>query len=389
MKRRSIQRCLVIGLLALLQAGCGMFGGTPTEEPPAELPDISPRFEPKEIWSRDVGVGTEDSDLNLRPWVERGVVYVADNGGSVLALDGRNGKVIWEVDTEARLSGGPGGGLGLVLVGTEDAEVIALDSATGEQLWRARVSSEVLATPAVGLDTVVVHTIDGKLIGLEAATGEQRWRFDRKIPILTLRGSSSPVIEGTVAYCGLAGGKLVAVDIRSGTPVWDVSVSVPSGRSELERLSDIDGDPLLYGNDIYVATYQGAVASVAQLNGQLNWKHDLSAYSGLAADWQHVYVSDADGVLWALDVDSGRPRWRQEQLVRRRLSPPAVFGSFVVVGDYRGYLHWISPQDGALVARQRVGSGPITSQPRAVAETLYVLGNDGELAAIALPQIER
>jgi outer membrane protein assembly factor BamB len=266
--------------------------------------------------------------------------------------------------------------------------VIALDAGNGAEIWRARVSSEVLSTPSIGLDTVVVHTIDGKLIGLEAATGTERWRFDRNIPILTLRGSSSPVIEGNVAYCGLAGGKLVAIDIRTGVPVWDVSVSVPTGRTELERLADIDGDPLLSGNDVFVATYQGAVASIDLRTGSVNWKRDLSAYSGLDADWRHVYVSDADGVLWALDAENGSANWKQEQLRLRRLSPPAVFGEFVVVGDYEGYLHWISPRDGELLARQRIGRGPITSQPRVVGETLYVLGEDGELAAVDLPRAE-
>ena len=143
---------------------------------------------------------------------------------------------------------------------------------------------------------------------------------------------------------------------------------------------------MLYGNAVYVATYQGAVASVSQLNGQINWKRDLSAYSGLAADWRHAYVSDSHGVLWALDADSGRASWRQEQLVRRRLSAPAVFGTHVVVGDLEGYLHWVSPRDGALLARHRVGRGPITAQPLVSGETLYVLGGDGELAAIGLPQ---
>ncbi len=380
-------RFLWVALLALLQVGCGMFGGKTDEELPSDLPDFTEQFSPRELWSRDVGVGTEDRDLNLRPWVEKGVVYAADSSGELMALDSLSGKVIWQVDTKARLSGGPGGGLGLVLVGTEDAEVIALDAANGSELWRVRVSSEVLATPAVGLDTVVVHTIDGKLIGLEAATGQERWRFDRKIPVLTLRGSSSPIIEGTVAYCGLAGGKLVAVDIRTGAPVWDASVSVPRGRSELERLTDIDGDPLLFGNDVFVATYQGAVASVSLFNGQLNWKRELSAYSSLDADWRHVYVSDSDGVLWALDADSGNARWRQEQLKLRRLSAPAVFGEYVVVGDYDGYLHWVSPRNGELVARQRAGRGPITAQPRVVGETLYVLGADGELTAVAMPQL--
>jgi outer membrane protein assembly factor BamB len=384
--RMSMLRWSPLLLAGLLQ-GCGSWFGGAVVEPPAELPEIAAdaRVEPRTLWSRDVGVGTDDRRLALRPWIEAERIYVADSAGEVTALQAADGKTLWEVDLDLPLAGGPGVGAGLVLVGTSDAELIALDQETGAEQWRTSVSSEVLSTPAAAVNTVVAHTVDGKLFGLDAATGTEVWRYEREVPVLTLRGSSSPVIDGTTVYCGLAGGKLLALDLASGAPVWETNVSVPSGRSELERMVDIDGDPLLYGSSIFVATYQGDVAAIGQASGTLLWRRQLSSYSGLAADWQNLYVSDAQGHVWALDGYTGAARWRQEALYNRQLSAPAVVGNFVVVGDFEGYLHWLAPDDGRVVGRSRIGRDPISAAPRVRDGVLYVLGDGGELAAVQLP----
>lgn len=381
----------VLVLLPLLLGGCGSWFGGSTVDPPAELPvlDKTRQLEPEIVWSRDVGSGSDDQYLQLRPWIEADRVYVANHAGDVQALDIENGKKVWSVDTKLSISGGPGVGAGLVLVGTSDAELLALEQSSGDERWRVRVSSEVLSVPAAALDTVVVHTTDGKLLGLDAATGTERWRYEREVPVLTLRGSSSPVIDGGMVFCGLAGGKLLALDLSSGDPVWESAVTVPSGRSELERLADIDGDPVLYGATVYVATYQGAVAAIAATSGKTLWTRELSSYSELAADWRQVYASDDKGHVWALDGDTGAARWRQESLYNRKLSSPAVIGDYVVVGDFDGYLHWMSVDDGRFVGRTRVGSQPITTGPRVVNDVMYVLGDGGDLAAMRAPKIDQ
>lgn len=375
-------------LTPLLLGGCGSWFGGSTVDPPAELPvlDKAGQLKPEILWSRDVGSGSEDQYLQLRPWIDADRVYVANHAGEVTSLDAENGKSVWSVDTKLRISGGPGVGADLVLVGTSDAELLALDKSSGDERWRIRVSSEVLSVPAAALDTVVVHTTDGKLLGLDAATGAERWRYEREVPVLTLRGSSSPVIDGEIVYCGLAGGKLLALNISNGNPIWESMVTVPSGRSELERLADIDGDPVLYGAAVYVATYQGAVAAIAGLSGNTLWTRELSSYTGLAADWRQVYASDDTGTVWALDADTGSARWRQESLRNRKLSSPAVVGDYVVVGDFDGYLHWMSIDDGSFVGRTRVGSRPITTGPRVVDDVMYVLGDGGDLAAMRVPE---
>jgi outer membrane protein assembly factor BamB len=230
-----------------------------------------------------------------------------------------------------------------------------------------------------------VHTIDGKLFGLEATNGNERWRYEREVPVLTLRGSGSPVISGGAVYTGTAGGRLVALRVDNGALLWNVNVTVPSGRSELERMSDIDGDPIVLGGGVFVATYQGEVAAVEERSGRVAWRRKLSSYSRMAADRRGLYVSDAEGVVWGLELQSGSARWSQDALKNRRLSNTAIVGGLVVVGDFEGYLHWLDRNDGSLVARTRLGSDPITTGLQVVDDVLYVQGDGGELAAVRLP----
>lgn len=376
----------------LLLTGCGTFAD-PTEwfadaqvVQPNPLVELQNKVQPQTLWSRDVGAGAGDRRLGLQPAISRDTVYVADGRGRVQAFAVADGSLRWQVELDAPISGGPGVGEGLVLLGTDDAEVIALSAENGEQRWRTRVSSEVLSVPAAGSGTVVVHTVDGKLSGLEATNGNERWRYEREVPVLTLRGSGSPVISGGAVYAGMAGGKLVALRLDNGGLIWDVAVTVPGGRSELQRLADIDGDPLVLGGGVFVATYQGEVAALEERSGRVAWRRKMSAYTRMAADFQGLYVGDAEGVVWGLDIRSGAARWSQDALKNRGLSHVAVLDDLVVVGDFEGYLHWLDREDGSMVARTRVGTDPITTGLQVADDVLYVQGEGGDLAAIRLPQ---
>jgi outer membrane protein assembly factor BamB len=374
-------------LMALALAGCGggditTWLGSYSKEKPAELVPLSNEITIGMAWSADVGAGSGGKGVNLRPRVDGGTVYAADVKGRVSAFDAATGREIWEVDVDAEITGGPGSGDGLVLVGTVDGDLFALDAATGARRWTSRVSSEVLSTPAVAQGVVVVHSLDGRLTGLDVADGKQRWQFERVASGLGLRGSSSPVISGGNAICGLAGGKLVSVELATGFPVWETTITLPAGRTELERVVDILGDPLQLAGQVYVGTYQGEVAALYESNGQVAWRRKVSSYNGLATDGSSLYLSDDQSLVWAVDSRDGAALWKQDALRGRRLSAPAAIGGWVVVGDFEGYLHWLSPQDGRLVARSRVGSAPITAQPRAADGTLFVLGEDGDLAAL-------
>ena len=382
-----MMRHLCLLLMVVTLTGCGAtswFAGEDVVEP-SPLLDLDNEVQPKTLWSRGVGSGTDEQRLNLQPRVVDGAVYVADSDGEVQALSAENGSRLWSVDLDVPISGGPGAGEGLVLVGTSDAEVIALESGSGEERWRAKVSSEVLSVPAIGDGVVVTHTVDGKIFGLESTNGDRRWQYEREVPVLTLRGSGSPVLSGGAAFVGMAGGKLIALRVDNGTLLWDVNVTIPGGRSELERLADIDGDAIVMHGGVFVATYQGEVGAIEQRSGRLAWQRKISSYSGMGADSEGLFVGDEEGVVWGLDPRSGNARWSQDSLKNRKLSNVAVLGGLVVVGDFEGYLHWLDRNDGRLVARTRVGSDPITTGLQVFDGTLYVLGDGGQLAAVRLP----
>ncbi|MDB5986718.1 MAG: outer membrane protein assembly factor BamB, partial [Nevskia sp.] len=269
----------------------------------------------------------------------------------------------------------------LVLVGSADGQVIALKRAKGEQAWRAQASSEVLAAPVGSGNTVVVKAGDGREYGLDADSGERLWAFDRNVPNLTLRGLSPPLISGNRVYVGFDSGKLAALNLADGNVAWEQTISVPTGRTDLDRFTDIDADLLVAPDGLFVVTYGGDLVLLDSETGDSRWRRSVKSYTGMALGGDKLFVTDADGLVWALDAETGAAAWKQEGLKYRSLSPPAFYKGYVVVGDYKGYLHWLSPSDGSLVARTRLGSGPIIAPPTATADLLYVMTASGKLAA--------
>ena len=371
-------------LLPLLLTGCGTMGwfGGDDADAPAELEDLVSQCPIKTLWSVSVGDGTDEQLVRLVPFVDRDRVYAAAYDGEVRAFDAHSGKLLWSSDTDLKISGGPGVGDGVVLLGTGDAELVVLDADTGAEKWRARLSSEALSVPGAGSGVAVVHTLDGKLFGFDVEDGEQLWVYDRATPILTLYGSSSPVISGDSVICGFASGKLAALDLDSGGVRWEVSVSTPSGRTELERMVDIDGDPLLVDDTLYVTSYQGDLAAVSVETGVVLWRRKLSSYVGAGGDWRQIYSVDTQGQVWAIDQRNSSAVWKNDKLLHRRLSAPAVLGDYVLVGDFEGYLHWLAREDGRIVARVRVGSDPISATPVVIDGVVYVYGDGGRLQAL-------
>ena len=387
-------RIPLILFLGLLLTGCSSFNPidwlSPDEviNPPSELVEMENRIGIRMLWQASVGNGAEGQLVKLAPYYQDGRLYVASHDGLVEVLEAASGAVVWKRETGLQISGGPGVGDGLVLLGSIDGELLALDADTGEERWRGRVSSEVLSIPRAGEGVVVVHTVDGKLFGLDAEDGSQRWLYDRSVPVLSLRGSGSPVISDGMVIAGFASGKLVALNLDSGDVVWEVTVTAPRGRSELERMVDIDGDPLVVDGVVYVASYNGELAAVSQDTGVVLWRRPMPAYAGAATDWVDLYITDSSGEVWALDPQNGAALWKNKKLKYRRLSAPAVLGDYVLVGDFEGYVHWLSREDGRLLARIRVGSAPISNRPLVVDDVAYVYGDGGALAALAPVQAE-
>lgn len=375
---------LILILAALLPAaGCSSWLlGSDNRPPPAELAKIDNPIPIARLWKARVGSGTDGAFVKLIPAVADGQVYAASFDGTVTALGADDGAVRWEVEIDLPISAGVGLSDDLVLVGTPEGQVIALRRENGKQVWAAQMPSEVLAAPRAAEGMVVVRTVDGNLVGLDAATGERRWSYHYTVPVLTLRGAAPPLLAQGVVICGLDTGRVLVLSLQEGIPLFEKTIVPPRGRTELERMVDIDAEPKVVGNVLFVATYQGNVSALDLRNGDTLWTRDLSSHAGLEADAGRVYVSDAGDTVWALDWRNGDPLWKQEGLSNRNLSAPVVSDDYLVVGDFEGYLHWLARDSGRMVGRVEVDDDGIGVPPAVAGDTLYVLGNGGTLSAL-------
>jgi len=387
---RSTTRFLLFVSILILLSGCGgtknflkkfSGGGTDNTEPPTPLVEIETIAEIIELWSKNTGKGSTKQFLKLTPSHSQGKVFVADALGNLASLDANNGNTLWKIDTDLTISGGPGASEKLTMIGSDEGDVLAYASESGEFIWQAKVSSEILAAPQEANDIVVVRTIDGRIFGLDANDGSRLWIYERTMPALTLRGTSNPIITGDIVIAGFDGGRLSAIDLFTGKLIWETSVSLSSGRSQLERMVDIDSDPVIIGNDIYVATFQGRLASVALEDGRITWTRDISSYAGFTSDGNIIYITDDQSHVWALDRATGVSVWKQENLYARQATAPATIGNLVVVGDLEGYLHWMDKDNGQFVARTQVSESAIIAPPVAVEDVVYAYSSDGILSA--------
>ena len=373
-----MRRFLALLAIAVLAAACDKEKDI---APPAELVDFDPLVRLDRVWS----VGTRDGDdvlrLGLRPAVEGGRAYVAGHGGDVYALDLATGRDLWRASTDLELSGGPAVGEGIVVVGGSGGELVALEAATGAKRWQVVTGGEVLTAPTVAGGTVVVRTVDGRLLGLRGADGVEAWSYEQPVPRLTLRGNGAPVVDGDMVFAGLDNGKVVALSLTTGELLWATTVAPSHGRTEIERLVDIDSPVRVVGDDIFVVGYQGRIAMLARATGQLWWGRDLSSNRGLAIGDDMIYVTAADSTVMALKRRDGTPVWSQDALLRRSLTGPALSGDAVVVGDFEGYVHWLDAATGQLLARGKTGGGRMSNAPVAAGDLLLLQTDSGEVQA--------
>jgi len=364
----------------LLSACAGFFEKDNTPAP-TPLTNYTPEIAPRLLWSAKVGYGATGSDyLKMNPAVHGSAVYTASSDGVITSINKMTGRRIWQTNTREPLSSGPGVGDGIVVVGGTRGHLIALQQADGRQLWRASIPGEIIATPAVSSGYVVVKAVDGYTRALSTTDGHQVWAIQQVEPNLILRGSSAPIIRDRSVIAGYANGNLAKMSLNDGQLLWLQTVAIPEGAFAIQRMIDIDADPVVFEHRIFVATYQGKISSLDWTSGRILWTHDISSYTGMAADNNSVYVSDAKGMVWDFNADSGLVNWRQNKLEYRIISGPATMRNYVVVGDGEGYLHWLSKTDGHFAARVSLGSA-IYAAPVAENDVLYVLTNSGYLAA--------
>lgn len=322
--------------------------------PPVGLTAIDDPLYVRTNWNSIIGSGVAENYLKLQPVFDGNIGYVADHKGYVRAFDIKTGSRLWELQLETPIASGPALVEGKLLFGTSQGEVIARAANDGKEIWRVKVSSEVLATPTGANGMVVIRTVDGRVYGMEADSGKRIWVYDRTVPLLTLRGNSAPVIHNGIVITGSDSGKLAALTLKTGRVLWETQIADPKGRTELERMVDIDVQPVVLEDVIYVITYQGRLATVQFQSGRMMWARDISSYSGIALDPYRVYVSDAESQVWALNRFTGATLWRQDKLLRRAVTGPVLMGPYLAVADYDGYVHWLKREDGRIVARKRV-----------------------------------
>ncbi len=324
-------------------------------EQPTELVPFYSKYYLDVSWHASTGAGAEEQYVFLHPLILKDIAVTASRNGVLNIISLKTGDFEEDIELNTVISSGVGGNEDVWLLATRDAYVIAVDGKKRVELWRTRVSSEVLAKPVIYKDTVVVRTVDGKILSLSLENGKIRWQYQRAIPDLTLRGTSEPVIARDRIFAGLADGRLIAISPEDGAVIWDVALATPTGRSEIQRLIDIDGDAELYGRVLYASSFQGRVAAIDVDRGQFLWARDFSTHTGVILDEKVLYSSDDKGNIWALDRLNGATIWKQEKLAYRNLTRPTIIGDYLAVGDFEGYLHLLSRFDGHFVARYQLG----------------------------------
>jgi outer membrane protein assembly factor BamB len=378
-----------LGAATLLVAGCSTVSSTlDTLNPfsrsapkikPAELVAIQPTAALQSVWQAGVGSAGE---FVFAPAIVGSSVYAAARDGTLARFDG--GRPVWRVNAGQTLSGGVGADDTLVVVGTPKGEVLAFHAADGRPAWQARTSSEILAAPAVSAGLAVVRSGDARIFGFDAADGKRRWVYQRSTPALALRSNVGVTLTEQALYAGFPGGKLVAVALGNGAALWEATVALPRGATELERIADVASDPVVAGRSVCAVAYQGRVACFDSATGNQQWARDVSSTSGLDIGQRHLYVSDEKGAVHAFDRESGASIWKQEKLFMRSLTRPLAVGRHVAIADFQGVVHLLAEEDGAFAARLTTDGSAIVAAPRRLAENVLVQTKNGTLHALAI-----
>jgi len=373
-------RFITVFLSVLFISACG---DSDNSEPPAELIDFEQTLKVKELWSVDTGNGVEQLFIKLFPLLLDDRIVITDRDGTVSAYNIETGDQLWETELDIVVSGGVGGNENNLVVTSRNGHVFLLDS-KGKLVWKVDASSEVLMPAKIAGNLIIIRSVDGLISALNLEDGSEVWTFKRDVPALSLRGNSSPIIKQGYLFNGLDNGRLVTLDLLDGHTVFDIAVASPSGRSELERLVDVDGHSVIEKDQLYMSSYQGRIVSIDIRRGQLSWSRKLSTYSGVGYSSSGLFISDDKDSIWALDSANGATLWKQEKLKARQITRPVAIKNALVVADFEAYLHFLSPFDGHFIARVETDGSGIIVPPIERDGRLYVITRDGELSAFEL-----
>lgn len=384
----SARLLTLLALGSLLLSGCSTIssaldsinpftGSAPKMAPLAALKN------PEEVrvqWSASVG---KAGSYVFSPAVVDNAVYVAAEDGTLVRL--KDGKTVWKIKVGQPLSAGVGADSRRVVVGTPKGDVLAFSTEDGKPLWQARVSSEVLASPTVGADGVAVKSGDNRVFLFDSSDGGRKWVYQRATPPLSVRSAGAPVFSDRYVFVGFPGGKLVALTLQNGAPAWEGTVALPKGATELDRVADVVAPPVIEGTQICAVAFQGRVAcfDLGQ-GGAMIWSREISSAVGLALDGRYLFVTDEKGAVHALDRLSGSSLWKQDKLLNRRVSGPAVRRGKVVVADAEGLVHFLSREDGSFVGRQKTDGTPVRTSVQLLGSGFLVQTSGGNVSAIEI-----
>jgi len=385
--RLSGSRLVRAGVFSVLTVALGVSGcSTPdTFEQPVPVPEVDSKVEFEKVWSRSVGDGHDGDLLYLSPLDVGGTVYAVSADGELLAVDAETGKLQWERELNDRIFAGVGGDQAQLYLVTREADLVALSREDGGELWRKELPTEALAAPQSNGALVVTQTTDGRVLAFDAATGDKLWQYDGAVPALSLRTAAAPLVGGDVVLASFSNGKLIALSADVGQPLWQYEVGQPQGRTELERLVDISGQPLVLDSAVMVSGYQGKLALVDIRTGQEIWSRKASSLHAPMIGEGNIYLSSANGNVIAYRGSDRRELWLQDALSWRQLTQPAVYENYLIIGDYEGYLHVLSGDDGSLVGQKHYDSDGLRVPLQRLANgNLMVYGNSGKLSVFKL-----
>ncbi|PJD95680.1 MAG: outer membrane protein assembly factor BamB [Legionella sp.] len=375
-------KLLILALCTLVQ-GCSkiddyMLGKDNTPKPKA-LEQITAKINTTTKWSMPAGTSSKGHGyLKLKPVANKGAIYIADQSGLVQSIAQSSGKILWSQPLKTGLVSGPAIGDGVIAVGTNRSSLVLLSQNDGSKLWTAKLSGELLAPPAIAQHRLIAKTIDGKVYAFDLKTGKQLWMVEHGAPNLILKASSSPVVMDNLVLIGFPDGKLDALELQTGRLLWQRSIAYATGASDVERLVDIDADPIIQGDVVYLASYQGYVGALSLDNGEFIWRKSASIYKDMTLHSNTLYYTDSNDVVWSLNASTGMVNWKQKTLKARDVTEPVLWGNYLIVGDKTGYLHFIEPQTGEFIGRTSLSSG-VSIAPIVIGKKLYVLTNNGLL----------
>ncbi len=385
-----VQKMLKLPVLMVAAAMFAACSATDTFEQPAPVPEVAPSVQLKEVWDIDIGDGHDGSFLYLEPLYTGDMIYAASADGMVYAVEPAKGKVRWKRDTDQQIMAGVGGDQALLFLVTRDARLLALSREDGKEVWNAALPNEALSAPRSNNTMVVTQSIDGKVHAFDTTSGEKLWQYDSAVPALSLRAAASPLVGADLVLASLANGRLMALSAETGQPVWQYQVGEPAGRTELERLVDVAGEPLILESAAMVVGYQGKLALLDVESGREIWSRAASSLHSPMIGNGNIFLAAANGDILALQGQDRRELWRQEELAWRQPTQPIVLGDYLLVGDFEGYIHILSLEDGSLQGQLQYDSDGLRVPFRVMSDNrLLVYGNSGKMSVFSIEKYRR